>query len=145
MPTVRARRIVNAPVAEVWKVIRDFGSHTQWIEHHPVITLTGGDGLTIGVHRRLTYTDGSHFDEILTGLDDRRWVQEYDVVGDLPLPVYNIYGAMQLYPVTPDGPTLVERRLTYDTTLPEAEAGPFEKTRVDLLACSLDILAALFD
>ncbi|AMK26592.1 SRPBCC family protein [Sphingobium sp. TKS] len=145
MPTVRARRIINAPVAQIWAAIRDFGSHSQWIEHHPKITLEGGDGLTIGVRRRVTYSDGSYFDEVLTGMDDRVWVQEYDVIGELPLPVYNVYGAMQLYPVSGEGPTLVERRLTYDTPLSEAEARDFEQSRLQLLSGSLDILAALFE
>ncbi|AMK20472.1 MULTISPECIES: SRPBCC family protein [Sphingobium] len=145
MPTVRARRIINAPVAEIWQAIRDFGTHSRWIEHHPEITLEGGDGLTIGVKRRVTYGDGSYFDEVLTGADDRNWVQEYDVVGDLPLPVYNVFGAMQLYPVNSEGPTLVERRLTYDTPLPEVEARAFEVSRLTLLASSLDGLAALFE
>lgn len=144
MPTVRARRIIEVPVARVWHAIRDFGTHSRWIEHHPAITLEGGDGLTIGVKRRVTYGDGSYFDEVLTGMDDRIWMQEYDVVGDLPLPVYNVYGAMQLYPISIDGPTLVERRLTYDTPLPEDEARMFEASRHVLLANSLDILAALF-
>lgn len=145
MPTVRARRIINAPVDQIWEAIRDFGTHSRWIEHHPTIVLEGGDGLTIGVKRRVTYDDGSHFDEVLTGMNDRTWTQEYDVVGDLPLPVYNVVGAMQLIPVGLDGPTLVERRLTYDTPLPESEARAFETTRFVLLADSLEILAALFE
>lgn len=145
MPTVRARRIINAPVAELWQAIRDFGAHSRWIEHHPEITLEGGDGLTIGVKRRVTYGDGSFFDEVLTGMDDRNWVQEYDVIGDLPLPVYNVVGAMQLYAVDIEGPTLVERRLTYDTPLPQAEARAFEASRFTLLSGSLEILAALVE
>lgn len=145
MPTVRARRIIHAPVAQIWAAIRDFGSHSSWIEHHPAIMLEGGDGLTIGVKRCVTYGDGSCFNEIMTGIDDRIWMQEYDVLGPLPLPVYNVYGAMQLYPITSDGPTLVERRLTYDTPLPEDEAHIFEASRFDLLLGSLDILAGLFE
>lgn len=144
MPTVCASRVINAPIADVWAAIRDFGSHSDWIEHHPGITLTGGSGMTIGVKRRVIYADGSYFDEVLTGMDDRRWLQEYDVVGNLPLPVYNVIGAMQLYPVTADNSTFVERRLTYDTTLPQGEAEEFAKTRFDLLALSLETLAGLF-
>lgn len=144
MPTICASRVINAPVADVWAVIRDFGSHKCWIEHHPDITLTNGTGLTVGVRRRVTYTDGNYFDEVLTGLDDRRWLQEYDVVGDLPMPVYNVIGAMQLYPITSINATFVERRLTYDTTLSEIEAEEFAKTRFDLLTASLETLENLF-
>lgn len=145
MPTVHASRIIQAPIADVWAVIRDFGAHGRWIEHHPQIALAGGDGLTIGVKRRVTYADGSFFDEVLTGIDDRRWFQEYDVVGELPLPVYNVSGAMQLHPVIADDATLVVRRLTYDTPLAEDEAHAFADTRYALLAASLDLLASLFD
>ena len=145
MPTVRASKVIHAPVAEVWGAIRDFASHSRWIEHHPAISLEAGDGLTIGVKRRVTYADGSFFDEVLTGMDDRRWTQEYDVIGDLPLPVYDVYGAMQLYPITNDNSTLVERRLSYDTSLSEDEADAFADTRYVLLAASLDLLATLFE
>lgn len=144
MPIVSASRVIDAPVADVWGAIRDFGSHSRWIEHHPAISLEGGDGLTIGVKRRVTYGDGSFFDEILTAMDDRKWLQEYDVVGDLPLPVYNVTGAMQLYAIGSGAGTFVERRLSYDTPLSEAEAAAFAQSRLDLLAASLDLLADLF-
>ncbi len=144
MPTVTASRVINAPIDQVWSAIRDFGSHSRWIEHHPTISLTGGDGLTIGVKRRVTYADDSHFDEILTGQDDRGFFQEYDVVGDLPLPVYNVSGAMRLHEVTADNYTLVVRTLTYDTPLELEEAEAFARSRYDLLAKSLAILAELF-
>lgn len=145
MPTIRASRVIRAPITDVWEAIRNFGAHDRWIEHHPHIALEGGDGLTVGVKRRVTYSNGSFFDEILTGMDDRNWLQEYDVVGDLPLPVYNVRGAMQLHAITADNTTLVERRLTYDTPLPEDEARAFGSTRYELLAASLDLLASLFE
>lgn len=145
MPTVRVSRVIRAPIAEVWGAIRDFGSHDRWIEHHPQIELEGGDGLTIGVRRRVTYAGGAFFDEILTGMDDRTWFQEYDVVGDLPLPVYNVRGSMQLHAITADDTTLVERCLTYDTPLAEDQARVFAGTRYDLLASSLELLASLFE
>ncbi|VVO58476.1 hypothetical protein PS900_00672 [Pseudomonas fluorescens] len=143
MPTVSTSRVIDAPIDEVWRAIRDFGSHSRWIEHHPEIELEGGDGLTIGVKRRVIYGEELFFDEILTGMDDRKWVQEYDVIGDLPLPIFSVVGTMQLYPVGTSG-TLVERRLSYDTPLSQDEAHAFAQSRVDLLATSLDLLADLF-
>lgn len=145
MPRVTASRVIKAPVAKVWGAIRDFESHSRWIEHNPEIAVTGGTGLTIGTKRRVTYGDGSFFDEILTTQDDRRFYQEYDVVGELPLPVYNVRGAMKLHPVTADDTTLVVRTLTYDTPLQPGEAKDFEKSRYDLLATSLDLLADIFE
>lgn len=145
MPTVRASRVIEAPVDEVWSAIRDFGTHSSWIEHHPDITLEGGNGLTIGVRRKVAYADGSFFNEVLTGMDDRRYMQEYDVVGELPLPAYNVVGAMRLHPIGDSQQTLVERTLSYETLLPKEEAGDFERTRYVLLADSLDLLAKLFD
>ena len=83
--------------------------------------------------------------EVLTGMDDRRYMQEYDVVGELPLPAYNVVGAMRLHPIGDGQQTLVERTLSYETPLPKEEAGDFERTRYVLLADSLDLLAKLFD
>ena len=145
MPTVTASRVIKAPAATIWEAIRDFESHSRWIEHNPEITMTGGTGLTVGSMRRVTYADGSFFDEILTTQDDRSFLQKYDVIGDLPLPVYNVSGAMRLHAVTADNSTLVVRTLTYDTPLDRDEAEAFAKTRYELLATSLDLLAALFD
>ena len=145
MPTVTASRVIRAPVAKVWGAIRDFGSHSRWIEHNPEITITGGTGLTVGAQRRVTYGDGSFFDEILTAQDDRGYFQEYDVIGELPLPVYTVRGAMRLHPVTANDSTLVVRTLTYDTPLDPDEAKAFANTRYDLLATSLDLLADLFE
>lgn len=145
MPTVTASRVIHAPVAKVWGVIRDFASHSRWIEHNPEITITGGTGLTVGAKRRVTYGDGSFFDEILTGQDDRRFFQEYDVIGDLPLPVYDVSGAMRLHAITADDSTLVVRTLTYDTPLDPDAAKAFAETRHMLLATSLDLLAGLFE
>lgn len=145
MATVSASRVISAPVAEVWDAIRDFGSHSSWIEHHPAITITHGTGLSIGAQRRVTYGDGSFFDEILTAQDDRRYFQEYDVIGELPLPVYNVSGAMKLHRVTADNTTMVVRTLTYDTPLEPEEAKAFAESRYKLLATSLNLLAELFD
>ncbi len=123
MPIVSASKILDAPVVDVWGAIRDFGSHSRWIEHHPAISLVGGNGLTIGVKRRVTYGDGSFFDEILTAMDDRKWLQEYDVVGDLPLPVYNVTGAMQLYAHLSSGASAMTPRSPRKRQSPSRKAG----------------------
>lgn len=145
MPLVSVSQIISAPIEDVWSEIRDFGAHSSWIEGAPEISLQGGSGTSVGVLRRVLYEDGAYFDEVLTALDDKAYLQKYDVIGDLPLPVYNVFGAMQLYRVSADDMTLVERWLSYDTPLTMEEAGEFAKTREMLLADSLVLLAALFE
>jgi len=140
--TVRVTEVIDAPIDEVWRTIRDFGSHADWIEGRPKITLQGGSGATVGVLRQTVFADGVRFDEVLTALDDKAHVIEYDVVGAIPLPIYNVHGAIKLYPITSSNRTLVERRLDYDTPLPRPEAEAFLQTRVRVLAASLKLLAA---
>lgn len=144
MTIVRASELIAAPVQRVWGVVRDFGAHSAWLEGQPAITLSGGSGTTVGVMRSVIYSNGQRFDEVLTALDDKTYFQQYDIVGKLPLPVYNVYGAIQLHPVTATDVTLVERRLYYDTPLPQDEAQAFALTRIDLLAGSLRLLGQLF-
>lgn len=133
---------VEKPIEDVWRAIRDFGSHAFWIEGKPQITLEGGSGATVGVLRHTVFPNGVRFDEVLTALDDETYMIKYDVVGDIPLPIYDVRGVIQLYPVSASEATLAERCLYYDTPLPQAEAEAFRLTRVESLAGSLKLLAA---
>lgn len=139
--TVCVSHALPAPVEIAWSKIRDFGSHSAWIAGAPTITLQGGTGFTVGVKRSTVFKDGTQFDEILTVLDDRQHVIEYDVVGKLPIPAYNVHGRIALSPITADGSSLIERCLEYDTTLAPSEAEAFRRTREKLLAESLTLLA----
>ncbi len=139
--TVCVSGLLPTSIEIAWGKIRDFGSHSSWIEGHPQITLRGGTGTTIGVERTTLFKNGTRFDEVLTGLDDREHLFHYDVIGELPIPAYNVHGEVRLYPVSADNKTLAERCLTYDSALPKAEADAFRESRERILAASLRLLA----
>lgn len=138
--TVCTSGIIERPIEDVWKAIRDFGSHSIWIEGQPHIKLEGSSGTTVGVKRSTIFSDGLRFDEVLTGLDDVTYTIKYDVVGEIPIPAYDIHGVIQLNPISASKMTLAERCLTYDTGLPKSEAKAFALSRIKLLAGSLELL-----
>jgi hypothetical protein len=140
--TVCVSGLLPSSIDVAWAKIRDFGSHSIWIEGHPDIVLEDGSGTMVGVKRVTTFKDGTRFDEILTHLDDRHHSIGYDVIGDLPIPAYDVHGTIRLTPISIDGRTVVERCLTYDTTLGRAEAEAFRVSREQALSKSLELLAA---
>lgn len=140
---VCASRVIAAPIDEVWLRIRDFGSHADWIKGSPKVWLEGGAGTTVGVKSYTQFSDGDVYVETLTALDDKAHTLKYDVIGELPLPIYNASGAFRLYPVTKDNSTLIERCLYYDTSLPKEKQAAFAKGRTQVLASSLDLLSDL--
>jgi Polyketide cyclase / dehydrase and lipid transport len=140
MAIVRVSTIIHVPINRVWGNVRDFATHVEWIHGARVISMEGGTGTTVGVVRTLD-VQGMIVVERLTALDDDAHSMSYTIVGDLPLPMYDIHGSIAMVSDTSADSTLVERILRYDTPLPRGEADAFRKTRVDILAASLEELA----
>jgi uncharacterized protein YndB with AHSA1/START domain len=136
MAIVRVSTTIQAPIDRVWANVRDFATHARWIHGATVKRMEGGTGTTVGVVRTLE-VQGMLVVERLTALDDDAHRMAYEIVGDLPLPMYNIHGTISMTSDTAAGTTLVERTLHYDTSLPRAEAEAFRTTRVEILAASL--------
>lgn len=137
-------RVIDAPVRDVWLKIRDFGSHGDWIEGSPKVWLEGGTGTTVGVKSYTQFANGDTFVEVLTALDDKNHMLKYDVIGELPLPIYNTRGEFTLHSITTGSDTLIERCLYYDTDLPKEERETFAEGRKQALSNSLDLLAGKF-
>ncbi|TIN89259.1 MAG: SRPBCC family protein, partial [Mesorhizobium sp.] len=79
--------IINAPVQDVWSVLRDFNGHERW---HPAISFSeieGGDAAdAIGAVRHFRLTDGSELREQLLALSDKDRRLSYCLL-EAPLPL----------------------------------------------------------
>lgn len=105
MARVRESAIVDAPIEDVWRWVRDFNSHRDW---HPAIADSeienGLPADTVGAVRAFTLTDGGFLREQLLSLDDEAHELSYCLI-DSPLPLYDYVATIRLMPVTDSGAT----------------------------------------
>ena len=105
MARVRESAIVDAPIEEVWRRVRDFNSHRDW---HPAIADSeienGLPADTVGAVRAFTLTDGGFLREQLLSLDDEAHELSYCLI-ESPLPLHNYVATIRLMPVTDSGAT----------------------------------------
>jgi NADPH:quinone reductase-like Zn-dependent oxidoreductase len=100
MIRVTRSTIIDAPIEQVWSVLRDFNSHIAW---HPIVaqSVIEGDEPAdrVGCVRRFTLRDGARVREQLLALSDREYRCTYCILeADVPLERY--VATVQLKPVT---------------------------------------------
>ena len=92
--------IIDAPVDEVWRTLRDFNGHAAW---HPAIAasrIEAGDAAdAVGAVRAFSLADGSFLREQLIALSDRDMRLTYCLL-EAPIPLMGYVATMQLRPVT---------------------------------------------
>ena len=85
--TVSVSAVIDAPIARVWEVLRDFNSHWAW---HPAVgesAIENGEPADqVGCVRNFFLKDGNHIREQLLALSDADHVSTYCIL-DATLPV----------------------------------------------------------
>jgi NADPH:quinone reductase len=114
MSKVRRSTIVDAPIDEVWAILRDFNGHDQW---HPVVTTSDIEGGLasdmIGAVRDFQLTDGSRIKEQLLSLSDFDHSFSYCIL-EAPIPLFGYVANVRLRPVTDKNQTFWEWRCTFE-------------------------------
>lgn len=114
MVDIRRSTIVDAPVEDVWNLLRDFNGHERW---HPAVSRSGiEDGHPpdmVGAVRDFRLADGSRIREQLLSLSDRDRSFEYCIL-EAPLPLINYVARVRLKPVTDGNRTFWEWRSQFD-------------------------------
>jgi uncharacterized protein YndB with AHSA1/START domain len=85
--TAHASLEIDAPIARVWRLVRDFGAISAW---HPLVrsSTIDDDGQTRpGVIRTMTMSDGAVVEERLIQFSDADARLAYEWVGTPPVPV----------------------------------------------------------
>ncbi len=106
--------IIDAPIDEVWAVLRDFNGHDQW--HPAVKTSVIEDGLAsdmIGAVRDFQLADGSRIKEQLLSLSDLGHSFSYCIL-EAPVPLFGYVANVRLKPVTDGSRTFWEWRCAFD-------------------------------
>ena len=106
---IRLRRstIIDAPVDDVWRLLRDFNGHDSW---HPAIAesrIENGDAAMTRRARCAAFrlADGAFLREQLIALSDRDMSLTYCLL-EAPLPLMGYVATMRLRPVTDGDRTL---------------------------------------
>ena len=114
--------VIDAPVAAVWEILRDFNGHDRW---HPAVAESqierGRPADTVGCVRRFRLEDGSVLREQLLELSDIETAYSYCLL-DTPIPIFNYVSRVRLLPVTDGDRTYWHWRGRFDTRPGEAAA-----------------------
>ncbi len=107
--------VIDAPIARVWAVLRDFNSHDQW---HTVVDHSRIEGSErsdqVGCVRNFTLKDGNHIREQLLTLDDRQYKSTYCIV-EASVPLQRYVATVTLKPVTDGNRTFWHWESTFAT------------------------------
>lgn len=102
--------IIEAPIDEVWAILRDFNGHERW---HPAIAFSeieGGEPVdAVGAVRHFGLNDGGELREQLLALSDKDRRLSYCLL-EAPLPLMGYVASLRLKPVTDGNATFWEWR-----------------------------------
>jgi len=117
--------VIDAPLADVWRLLRDFNGHHAW---HPAISHShiedGKSADQIGAIRCFTLSDGGTVRERLLSLSDEDHSFTYEIV-DCDLPISSYRARLELKPVTDSHQTYWMWSSSFETP-PEQETEVME-------------------
>ena len=107
--------IIDAPIARVWAVLRDFNSHDQWHDVVEASRIEGGERVDqVGCIRSFTLKDGNRIREQLLTLSDRDHKSTYCIV-EATVPLQRYVASISLKPVTDGNRTFWHWEGSFDT------------------------------
>jgi NADPH:quinone reductase-like Zn-dependent oxidoreductase/uncharacterized protein YndB with AHSA1/START domain len=107
--------IIDAPIARVWAVLRDFNSHDQWHDAVESSRIEGDEAPTqVGCVRSFALKDGQRIREQLLTLDDRQYKSTYCIV-EATVPLERYVATVTLKPVTDGDRTFWHWESTFAT------------------------------
>lgn len=114
MIKVTRSAVIDAPIEQVWAILRDFNSHSAW---HPAV----GDSQIenneacdqIGCVRNFYLKDGNHIREQLLALSDEQFVSTYCIL-DATLPMKRYVATVRLSRVTDGNRTFWHWQSSFD-------------------------------
>lgn len=114
MAKIYQSTVIDAPLADVWEILRDFNGHQDW---HPMIAQSriedGKQADQIGAVRQFTLTGGEKLREQLLSLSDAEHSFVYSIV-ESDLPIANYRAEVKLKPITESNQTFWLWRSSFD-------------------------------
>jgi uncharacterized protein YndB with AHSA1/START domain len=121
MAKVTVSSVIDAPVEDVWKTIRDFNGLPSW--HPRMVESHIEDGLAadnIGCVRNFKLVSGATLREKLTDFSDADYRVSYSII-ETPQPITNHKATLQLRRVTDGNRTYAEWSASFDAAPEEAD------------------------
>ena len=121
MVEIRRSTILDAPVDEVWAILRDFNGHERW--HPAVASSTIEDGIEadqVGAVRNFQLADGRRIREQLIALSDAETSFSYCIL-EAPVFLRNYVASVRLRRVTDGDACLWEWRASFDPRAAEKD------------------------
>jgi hypothetical protein len=112
MPQIVTSTVVASPVGEVWALLRDFATISDWHPALPPCEIQEGPADRVGCVRVFPLAGGHR--EILTGLDDQQRTIAFAFGDNAGLPVRSYRSMMTVQPVTLGDHTYVEWSSRFD-------------------------------
>ncbi|MCC2674212.1 MAG: hypothetical protein K0R58_1159 [Ramlibacter sp.] len=107
--------VIDAPIASVWEVLRDFNSHDQWHDVVSASRIENGEASSqVGCVRNFTLKDGNHIREQLLTLSDTEYKSTYCIV-EATVPLQRYVATVTLKPVTDGDRTFWHWESTFAT------------------------------
>src|SRR6202047_4024546 len=115
MQRVIRSAVIDAPIEQVWAVLRDFNSHDAW---HPAVAdshIEGGESADqVGCVRNFHLADGNHIREQLIALSDEEFFSTYCIL-DATVPLRRYVATVTLTRVTDGNRTFWHWQSTFET------------------------------
>lgn len=121
MASVTVSSVIDAPVAKVWALIRDFNALPDW--HPRMVKSEIEDGRAageIGCVRRFEIASGATIREKLLALSDHDHAVTYTIL-ETPQPISNHVATLKLAPVTDGDRTFAVWSASFDAPAEEAD------------------------
>jgi NADPH:quinone reductase len=107
--------VIDAPIARVWAVLRDFNSHDQWHDVVDQSRIEGGEASSqVGCVRSFSLKDGNRIREQLLTLSDAEYKSTYCIV-EATVPLQRYVATVTLKPVTDGDRTFWHWESTFAT------------------------------
>ncbi|VWX61476.1 2-haloacrylate reductase [Burkholderiales bacterium 8X] len=107
--------VIDAPIAQVWEVLRDFNSHDRWHSAIEASRIEGDERSDqVGCVRSFSLKDGNRIREQLLTLSDSDYQSTYCIL-DATLPLQRYVATVKLKPVTDGNRTFWHWESTFAT------------------------------
>lgn len=122
--------VIDAPITEVWAVVRNFDGVVNWNAGVTAATLESGSPTQVGAVRKLDIADGSVFRETLLAHSDLEHFYTYDIIAS-PLPCRNYVSCHRFIEITDGDRTLGVWQGEFDCA--EADAAELDAIVGDMI------------
>jgi hypothetical protein len=143
MTKVYVSSVINAPAADVWRVVRDFNALPNWtpfVAESRIEQNAPSD--QIGCIRNFRLKDGGLIRERLLSLSDYDLSCAYSIL-ESTMGVENYVASLSLTPITDGNATFAEWQAEFDCT-PEREDALTRQIGVDVFQVGLNALKQRF-